>query len=143
MIPGLKQAKYVQDKIRELGIQDIQLFFDGNIEPQGMWVMCQIQKISSGLILPKTYNENGIKPYILWYIKDNDSRYRHPSDQDISDVVATVHRSQKSWKMGGDWMADRLDEQSNQKDLKHRENFKKKIHAIAPEMKKAVRKELG
>jgi hypothetical protein len=132
---GLKEAQYVQGKIRQAGIQDVQLFFDPQIK---MWAVCQVMK-HGGILLPEKYLQDGIKPHIMFYIKDNEGRARLPSEQDISDIVVIATRAQTSFKKGGDWLADRFDDQSAEKDRKHQEKFKQKIHTIAPAMKKALK----
>lgn len=136
MIRGLKEAQYVQGKIRELGIQDIQLFYDEELQ---MWAVCQVKK-HGGILLPKSYMENGIRPSIMWWVKNNDGTFRLPSDRDISDVAVTVTRAQTWFKDGN--LADEFEKQDAAREQKHKEKFKEKIHKIAPEMKKAIRKEL-
>lgn len=139
MIRGLKEAQYVQGKIRELGIQDIQLFYDEELQ---MWAVCQVKK-RGGILLPKSYMEDDIRPSIMWWVKDMNGVYRNPSDRDISDVAVTVNRS-KTWfeHGGGDRLADEFEKQDAAREQKHAEKFKEKIHKIAPDMKKAIRKEL-
>lgn len=140
-VPGLQEAQYVQNKIRELGIQDVQLFFDEKVEPNGMWVMCQVMNRTNRLIIPDNYAQDNIKPYIMWYIKTNDGHFRLPNENDISDVIATRTRAEKVWEKGGDWLADHLDDQSKEKDRKHHQKLKNTVHDIAPAMKQAIRKE--
>lgn len=140
-IPGTKEAAYVQAKIEELGIQDVKLFYDAQILPRGMWVVCQVNKVSGRILLPDNYVQEDIKPYIMWYVKSTDGRFRFPSDRDISDIIATRQRAEKIWDKGGDFLADKLDEQSKEKDEKHNQAFKQKIKDISPAMKKAIKKE--
>ena len=133
---GHQEAKYVQGKIRQAGIQDVQLFWDEQIK---MWVICQVQKYG-GILLPDNYAQDGIKPHIMFYCKDNQGHGRLPNDQDIMDVIAIVSRAQTSFKKGGDWLANEFDAQTAEKDRKHQEKFKERIHEIAPAMKKALKK---
>lgn len=135
-MPGLAGANFVEGKIKSLGVKDIQLFFDEEIR---MWAVCQVMK-RGGLLLPRTYMEEGVKPSILWWCKSNDGSFRSPNEQDIHDIVAVVTRAQTTFTHGGDALADEFERQDAEKDRKHRANFKKKIHDIAPDMKKALRK---
>lgn len=135
-VPGLKEATHVENKVRSMGIHDVQLLYDPQL---GMWAVVQVQKRTK-ILLPKTYNEAGIKPMIMWWVKNDTGAFRMPGETDIHDIVAVVTRAQKSWDMGGDALADEFDKQDAEKDRKHKANFKKKIKAIAPDMKKAIRK---
>ncbi len=138
---GLTEARYVQNKIKELGIKDIELYFDNTILPDGMWCVCQVNK-PSGTILLFRDTKIDTQPQLMWWIKNSRTgRPRLPSDQDISDIVITVKRAHVIWDKGGDWLANELDKQSQAKDQKHQKNFRQKIKDIAPEMKKAIRKE--
>lgn len=138
MVSGLQEAQYVQNKIRQAGIQDVQLFWD---DRAGIWAVCQVMK-RGGILLPDSYAQDGIKPHIMFYIKNKLGGYRTPNDQDVIDVIATVHQSERTFEKGGDWLADQLDEQSADKDRKHRAKLKEKVHEIAPALKKAIKKEL-
>lgn len=138
---GVKEAQHVQGMLNKVA-PDVQLFFDDQVQPHGIWVMCQVMKRSSSLILPSSYMQDGIKPYIMWYIKDVEGRARVPNERDVMDVIATRQRAEKIWEKGGDYLADKLDEQDAEKDARHRQKLKDKVHEIAPDMKKAIRKEL-
>lgn len=138
-MPGLKAARYVQSKIKEIGIQDIELYFDNTIKPQGMWAICQLNKPTNTILLLRGSEATQTKPEIMWWCKTNDGHFRVPSDQDISDIIATVQRAHVAWDKGGDWLADRFDEQSREKDRKHREDQHKMIQSIAKPMKKAMK----
>lgn len=133
-IPGLTQAKDIEAKIHNLGIQDIQLFFDNQTK---MWAVCQVHK-RGGILLPNTYQEDGIKPYILWWVKNEKGGYRTPNDQDLMNIVTVVKRAPSIWAQG-EKRADKFDEQDAEKDRKHKEKFHDKIHKIAPAMKKALK----
>lgn len=134
-VPGLAQANFVESKIKSLGIKDIQLFFDEQLK---MWAVCQIQH-RGGILLPRQYAENGIKPHILWYCKTNEGTFRLPNENDIHDVLVTVKRAEITFAHGGNALADEFDKQSAEKDRKHNEKFKQRIHDIAPAMKKALK----
>lgn len=142
-IPGASAAAGIMSKLRSIGIGDVQLFYDADIKPNGMWAVVQVQNRTSSLILPSNYMENNVRPYILWWCKTNDGHFRLPNDQDLSDIVAVVQRAEVNWKNDGNDMADRLDQQAQKKDEDHQAKFKQKIKDIAPAMKRAVKKELG
>ncbi len=56
----------------------------------------------------------------------------------IPSVISAMN-SQQDRRIRWISLADQLDKQSAEKDRKHREGFKKKIHDIAPAMKKALK----
>lgn len=141
MVPGLEQAKYVQNKIRQAGIEDVQLFFDHGIGG-GMWVMCQVMK-RGGILLPKQYAQDGIKPHIMFYVKDNEGKFRLPSDQDIMDVIAIRQRAETTFAKGGDWLADQFDKQDAEKYQEGRQKLTERIKSVSKPLKAAVKKELG
>jgi hypothetical protein len=74
-VPGLAQAKEVQGLLRKAGIQDVQLFFDPQLR---IWAICQVMKPSGRILIPDSYQQDGIKPYILWWCKDEQSKFRPP-----------------------------------------------------------------
>lgn len=135
---GLKEARYVQSKIKQIGIQDIELYFDNTVVPDGMWAVCQVNKPSGNILLLRN-TKITTQPQIMWWVKTQDGYARTPNDQDISDIVITVKRAHVSWNKGGDWLADRFDEQDAERDRKHRERFHDRIHDIAPALKKALK----
>lgn len=137
---GIEAAKMVQSDLNRVA-PDVKLFFDEQVQPQGIWVMCQVQKNTANLILPKSYMEGGIKPYILYYLKDEEGRPRLPDNRDVMNIIAIRSKAEKNWKNNGNDLADRLEEQDQQKDERHRQKQKDRIHAIAPAMKKAIKKE--
>lgn len=134
MIPGLTQAKDIEARLHNLGIQDVQLFFDNQTR---MWAVCQVHK-HGGILLPDNYQQDGIKPYILWWCKNDTGRYRTPNDQDFIDIVTVVKRAPNIWEKG-EKRADEFDAKDAEKDRKHQEKFHDRIHAIAPAMKKAIK----
>lgn len=137
-IPGLRAAKTVQDRIRAMGIQDIELFFDHQIK---MWAVCQVNKRSTVFSMESAA---AAEPLILWWVKNTaDATYREPSEQDVSDAVAIAQRAQKTWDKGGDWLADQLDAQDKKRDEAHKKKQQEMIKDITPQLKKFVRKELG
>src|SRR6185437_15856119 len=103
-IPGLREARQVEAMIERLGIQDIKLLFDPEIF---MWGVYQVRKKAHTFILPNGHET--FDQYLMWWCKDKDSKYRPPSERDVNDVVATVHRAQHWFRQGGDALADKLD----------------------------------
>lgn len=140
-IPGKDKANKIMAALSRSGIRDVQLFYDKDLVPKGMWAVVQVQRNTSSLILPESYTKDNIRPYILWWCKTNTGHYRDPNDEDLYNIVAVVTNARIGFKEDphGEQLADRLDEQSKEKDRKHNENFKKKIHEIAPAMKRALR----
>lgn len=130
-------AQYVQDKLKSLGIHDVEMYWDQQI---GMWAVCQVYRPSGKIMLLRGTQLPEQKPQIMWWVKDNEGRYRVPSDRDIHDVIVTVQRAQKIWEKGGDWLADKFDEQDKKRDDAHRQKLKDTVHDIAPAMKKAIQK---
>jgi hypothetical protein len=51
-----------------------------------------------------------------------------------------ARKAEKTFEKGGEYLADELDKQSAEKDRKHRDKLKTKVHEIAPAMRKAIRK---
>lgn len=140
-IPGISQARDIQNKIKQLGIHDVELYYDQTIQPYGMWAICQVNK-PSGQILLLRDTKIDTQPQIMWWCKDNAGRFRVPNEQDLSDIMITVKRAHKIWEKGGDWLADRLEEQDKARDEAHRKKQRERIHAVAPALKRAIRKEL-
>lgn len=139
MIPGLSQAKYVQSKIRQAGIEDVQLFWDNQAK---IWVVCQVMK-HGGILLPERYAQDGIRPHIMFYVKDITGGFRIPGDQDIMDVIAIRQRAETTFSKGGDWLADQFDKQDAEKYQEGRQKLTKRIHGVAKPLKKAIKEELG
>lgn len=135
-IPGKTPADKIMSSLSKAGIKDIQMFYDPNIKPFGMWAVVQVVGISSNIIMPERYNDQ--QPYLLWWCKDNDGRYRDPNDEDLDNIITVVKRAPEIWAMG-ESRADKFDAQDFDKDQKHRDKLKKKVHEIAPGMKKAIR----
>lgn len=136
MIYGLTEARKVESDISRLGIKDIRLLFDEQLK---MWAVVHVQG-QSGLLLPETFQPH---MQLLWWVKDSRGQRRLPSNQDVSDIVITRQRAEIAWRKGGEWLADRLEEQDKERDQKHREKQHQMIKDIAPQMKKAIRKELS
>ena len=138
-IPGANAAQSIMAKLIGLGIHDVKLLYDDGIKPYGMWAVTQIEGRASGLILlPKSYNETKLKPYILWWCKDEQARFREPNEQDLVDIIKMVQRAPAIWEKG-EKRADKFDEQDVEKDRKHKERLKGRVHQIAPAMKKALK----
>ena len=138
MIAGLKEAKLVEDTIKRLGIQDVKLFWDRQL---GMWGVYQVRRQASHFILPSEHET--YEHLLLWWCKDKEGKYRPPNEEDIRNVVATVHRAQVAFQKGGDWLADQLDAQDKEREEKADANLHDKIHDISKDLKKAVKRELG
>lgn len=126
-------------KLQSIGIKDIQLFFDDQIK---MWAVVQVNYTTNNFILPKSYGETKQQPYLLWWCKNDQAKFREPNDQDLVDIITIVKRAPTIWEQG-EKRADHFDELDAEKDHKHRTAFKEKIKDVAPAMKRAVRKELG
>lgn len=119
-VRGGAGARYVQSKIKQLGIKDIEMFYDQELR---MWAVCQVNK-PSGQILLLRDTQIDVQPQIMFWCKDSEGRYREPSDQDVHDIVIIVNRAKVIWdkeeKQPG-WLADQLDAQDEAKDRKHHE----------------------
>lgn len=139
-IPGSGAANSIMSKLSSLGIHDVKLFYDDAILPNGMWAVVQVQGQTRSLIMPESYTQD-LQPYILWWCKDKDARFRIPNDEDLMNIVTVVKRAPSIWNKR-ERRADEFDEKDRKKDEKHQEKFKEKIHQVAPAMKKAIRKEL-
>lgn len=135
-IPGKTAAEKIMSMLSKVGIRDIQMFYDPDIKPFGMWAVVQVVGMSSSIIMPKGYNQQ--KPYLLWWCKDNDGKYRDPNDQDLDNIITVVRRAPEIWAMG-EGRADKFEEQDKEKDRKHRQKLKDKVHEIAPTMAQALR----
>lgn len=137
--PGLEAANYVQAKIDALGVQDIKIMFDKEIR---MWAICQVEKRTNQILLPEYYTQDDIRPMIMWWCKDNQGRFRAPNDNDVNDVIVTVTKAHKIWDKGGDWLDDQFKAKDLEREIAHQRKFKKRIKEIAPEMKRAIRKDI-
>lgn len=140
-IPGAAQALDIQNKLKKLGVHDIELYYDQTIQPHGMWAVCQVNKPSGSILLLRDTTID-TQPQIMWWCKDNEGRFRLPNEQDLSDAVITVKRAHKIWDKGGDWLADRLDEQDKARDEAHHKKQRQMVEDIAKPLKAAIRKEL-
>lgn len=137
-IPGAGAARAIIAKLENLDIYDVKLLYDKNIIPHGMWAVVQVQKRASIFVMPENYASTDLEPYILWWCKDDQSKFREPNDQDLMDIITIVKRAPDIWAQG-EKRADKFDELDVDKDRKHKEKFKQKIHEIAPAMKKAIK----
>jgi hypothetical protein len=137
-VAGLDEARMVQSKINQLGIQDVQLFYDGQLK---MWGVYQVKKTASSFIVPKEYQT--IKPMLMWWCKGPDSKYRAPNDNDINDVIATVHRAQHWFEKGPDALVKALDEQDAERTRKKELKLKERLQPHIKTLKRAIRNELG
>ena len=141
-IPGINQAKEVQLKILKAGIEDVKLFHDNTIIPHGMWCVVQVKRNTSRIIMPDNYKQENLQPMIMWWCKDPEGRFRVPNDNDAHDVIVIVQRAKKIWAKGGDKLDDEFVKQDEKKQEAYEKKKRDRIHAIAPEMKKAIRREL-
>lgn len=134
-VRGGAAAQSVQNDLKKVGIKDVELFYDKELR---MWAICQVHR-PSGVLLTLREEHAEIRPEIMWWCKTNDGQYRDPSLQDVQDVIVTVQRAHVAWEKGGDWLADKFDEQDKKRDEAHRQKLKDKVHEIAPAMKKAIK----
>ena len=142
-IPGINEAKQVEAMIQSAGIKDIKIFYDKEILPNGMWAICQVNKDTSQILIPNSFNENKVQPTILWWCKDREGRFRLPNENDINDVIVIASKANKTWENGGDKLDDKFIEQDIKKQADYKKAQRDKIHSFAPELQKAIRKELG
>lgn len=134
--PGLAQAVQINAKLAEIGIFDVQLMYDKQVN---MWAVVQIQKKApSQILLPKTYKQTDLKPYLLFWCKNEQAKFRVPNWDDLANIIKMVQRAPDIWAMG-EKRADKFDEQDAEKDRKHQAKFKERIHSVAPSLKKAIK----
>lgn len=138
-IPGAGAANSIMGRLAEVGIRDVKLMYDKDILPKGMWAVVQIQGYQSPILMPESYNSTKLEPYILWWCKDDKAQFREPNDEDLINVIKVVKRAPQIWEQG-DKRADHFENLDAEKDRKHKEKLKAKIHEIAPAMKKALKK---
>lgn len=134
---GLREAARVRDTIRRLGIQDVTLLYDSQI---GMWAVCQVRQKDTTFIMPNQLSSMGAN--IMWWCKDKDSKPRIPSERDVNDIIATVHRAQR-WFEKPDALADALDNQDEINRIKTDLQIKERVKPHLKTLKKAIREELG
>ena len=139
-VPGLHEAKAVQNEIKRLGIPDVELFFDPEIM---MWGVCQVRQQNSGIVTMDNLDGTKVDKYLMWWIKDNEGKYRVPSQEDVHNVVATVRRAERWFQKGGDKLADELEEKEHEKTARKKEVLKERLAPHLKSLKKAIREELG
>lgn len=139
-VPGLKEARLVQEEIKRLGIKDVELFFDPEL---GVWGVCQVRQQDSNILVMNDLHKSKVEKYLMWWCTNNEGKYRHPSAKDVHDVVATVRRAQEWFKKGGDKLADELDAQDQLKREKKEQALKERLAPHVKELKKAIRSEMG
>ena len=137
-VPGLTEARKVQAYINRLGIQDVQMFYDAQLK---MWGVYQVKKKAATLIVPDEYRT--VEPMLMWWCKTDKGTYRAPNENDVNDVIATVHRAQYWFKKGPDELAKHLDAQDAEKRVKKELKLKERIQPHIKTLKKAIRTELG
>lgn len=138
-MPGAKEAVSIIRRLRGIGIHDVTLFLDTKIQPHGMWAVVQITGRTDNLIMPESYMATELRPYLLWWCKDErDAKFRIPNEEDLSNIVRVVRRAKDIWDKG-EGRADGFDAKDAEKDRKHNEAFHDKIHSVAPRLKKALK----
>lgn len=140
-IPGLQEAKAMQLQVKRLGIPDVVFMYDA---PLKMWMVVQLKKSAHGMVVLENFAGDEREPWLLWYCKTDKSMYRPPNENDVNDIIATVHRAQK-WLApgGGDKLADELETQENIKKVNNAEQLKERLGPYIRPLKKAIRKEIG
>lgn len=138
-IPWASEAAAINSQLLGAGIKDVKLLYDKNVEPNGIWVVTQLEGQSNIFLLPQSYHETNLKPYILWYCKGDDGRARGPNEQDLLDIIKVVQRAPTIWEKG-EKRADEFEALDAKKDETHQKKFKERIHSVAPAMKQAIRK---
>lgn len=140
-VPGLNEARVMQTQVNRLGIRDVEFMYDG---PLGMWSVCQLKKGSHGNLILENFANDRREPWLLWYCKNEKGAYRPPSESDVNDIIATVHRAEK-WMGpgGGDALADELEIQEETKKVNKEEQLKERLSPYIKPLKKAIREEVG
>lgn len=136
-VPGLGAANSIMGKIKQIGIQDVEMMFDKDIQ---MWAVVQVFKPTGKIILLDKPEDYQSQPYILWWCKTPQGTYREPNDQDLHDVVVTVKRAAVVFDKGSDWMIDKIEAKEKADYDENRRKQSEKIRSIAPAMKKAIKK---
>lgn len=139
-VPGLKEARAVQAEIKRLGVRDVELFFDGSI---GIWAVCQVRQQNTGILTMDNLTGTKVEQMIMWYCTNNEGKFRPPNKDDVNNVIATVRRAQEVFKRGGDWLADKLDQQDEEKRKKKEELHRERMQPHVKRLKRAIREELG
>ncbi len=139
MIRNLSEAKYVQGMIDKLGVKDVVLMYDHQIN---MWSVNQVFKKPKTILTMDSANMHETGAMLMFWIKKEDGTYRVPSDQDVNDVIAIVTRAQKVFEKGSDWMIDQMESAEKDKYNKQRKAQSDRIRSFAKPMKKAIRTEL-
>ena len=134
---GLSEAARVRDTIKRLGIQEVTLLYDSQV---GMWAVCQVKHQDTPLIMPDQLNTLGAS--IMWWCKDKDSKPRLPSEQDVNDVIATVHRAQH-WFDNPGALENALDNQDKKKREATDAQIRERVQPHLKALKRAIREELG
>jgi len=139
-VPGLADARSVQAEIKRLGIQDVELFWDGEI---GVWCVVQVRRTNTGIVTMDDLSGSKAEPYLLFYCKNEIGGYRPPNSSDVQSVVAIVRESHHWWQKGGDAFADEAEardaKRRHEKEAKQQERVKPHLKAL----KRAIREELG
>lgn len=136
---GAAGARYVQGKIKQAGIKDVELFYDEQLR---MWAVCQVNK-PTGQILVLREAHVDVQPQIMFWVKNAKGEYREPSDQDVRDIIIVTERAKVIWaeeeKHPG-WLADQLDKQDAEKLESHNKNKQLMARDTAKRLVKAANK---
>lgn len=138
MIRNIREANYVQSMIDKLGVPDVVLVYDHQLN---MWGVCQVFKKPQTIITMDQAVQQSAN--LMFWIKNNDGTYRVPGERDINDVVAIVTRAQVWFDKGSDHMIDVIEKAEKEQHDENRRKQSEKIRSYAPALKKAIRRELG
>lgn len=139
-IPGLREANRIMTDLKRLGIHDVELMYDMQVN---MWAVVQVFKPSGKILLMNNPHSYETQPVLLWWCKDSlTHKYRTPNDQDLSDVIITVKRAQVVFDKGSDWLVDQIEAKEQAQYDKNRQEQSERIRSFAKPMKKAIKKEL-
>lgn len=139
-IPGLREATLLNSQIRKAGIHDVELMYDSQV---GLWAVTQVHRPSGRILTMNTPQSYATEPQVMWWCRDFKTlRYRTPNDQDLSDIIITVKRSQLWFDKGSDKMIDMIEDKEKADYASKRTAQSKRIRSFSKPMKKAIKKEL-
>lgn len=140
MVPHVASAKSVEASIQAI-IPDIRLFFNHRIK---RWVVAQVKKNPGGMLLPNTVGmPEAERPYTLYVVHDpKTGGYREPSAFDIQLAVKIGQFGREAIAKGGDWLIDQLDKREQAGREATDKKLRDQVHDIAPDLKRALRKEM-
>lgn len=138
-VPGLSIATKINNDLKKIGIEDVELMFDTQIR---MWAAVQVFKPSGRILLMNTEAYNDTKPIIMFWIKHNDGTARIPSHRDFTDIIAIVHRGRKIFEGGPKAAEKMIDDIEAAEQKKYDDNRKKqseRIRSVAKPLKKLMK----